>query len=386
MDLLTQALMNAQKQRENPYQEAGQGLSSFGTSFINNDRQYGDDDPKDRIVASLLTGLTGAVVQGFGAYQERERRRSLTNDLMGLSGAYYGGEDLNPLVNSLQSQDAKDLVPMLQMEQASNQRQLAQELAKEKAKRQTDFQYDMLGKTGMLMGQGEGGLTFTKTPLADGLADIEGQKTLAQELAKSKVEQGLGPKPKDIVDREDKFRNELFQRSGVDALRTVDQSFKSMLQSYSDTSGASDLDFIYGVAKTLDPTSVVREGEQVLMQRTDGIFGQLNSYLGQVKGKRKLEEETRRGLLDLAANRRDQLVNTYTGAVNEYKGLTDRAGGNFANVGVYGNFEPSNKLLEALQKAGSTTGSPSPKMFRIRDKQTNEIIIVPETELGKYQQ
>jgi gas vesicle protein len=133
-----------------------------------------------------------------------------------------------------------------------------------------------------------------------------------------------------------------------------------MIKSYPDESGASDIDFIYGGAKAVDPESVVRGSEGVMFQKTGGILGELAALLGQVKSGRKLRQEERKSILDLVGRRRDELVNTYTGAVNEYKGLTDRAGGNFSNVGIYGDYQPSNSLLEALNKPPQASGSPSP--------------------------
>jgi hypothetical protein len=274
MDLLTQALMNAQKQRENPYQEAGQGLSSFGNSFINNDREYGGDDPKDRIVASLLTGLTGAVVQGFGAYQERDRRRTLTNDLMGLSSAYYGGEDLNPLVNSLQSQDAKDLVPMLQMEQASTQRQLAQQLATDRAKRQNDFKYDLLGKTGMLMGQGEGGLTFTKTPLADIVNKTQGgdiPETLRPTLAKVLANQPLTLDDANAITGSGRLDLMREARQGRQLNETDSRFDQNIALRKGQNQIAADLEYITGMIPSSSTVSKEQQ-RQASLNRLQSVF------------------------------------------------------------------------------------------------------------------
>ena len=353
MDTLTQALINAQKPRENAWSTAGQGMSQDTMSYLTNDKQFGDDDPTSRLVASLISGLGGAALQGFGAYQERERRNTLNQDLMSLGGAYYGGKDINPLVGSLQSSEARDLVPLLQIEQASNQRDLRQEVAKEIAKRETDFLYDQKDK-GLIV---QGNKWDVNPSYLDSTSKIQGAKVLAEEQAKLEAQKGAGAPPKEIAEREDKFRTELFQRSGVDGLRTVDQMFNSMIKSYPDESGASDIDFIYGGAKAVDPESVVRGSEGVMFQKTGGILGELAALLGQVKSGRKLRPEERKSILDLVGRRRDELVNTYTGAVNEYKGLTDRAGGNFANVGIYGDYQPSSGLLEALNKPAQNTAN-----------------------------
>jgi hypothetical protein len=454
MDLLTQALMNAQKQRENPYQEAGQGLSSFGTNFINNDRQYGDDDPKDRIVASLLTGLTGAVVQGFGAYQERDRRRTLTNDLMGLSSAYYGGEDLNPLVNSLQSQDAKDLVPMLQMEQASNQRAMAQQIAADRAKRQNDFQYDLLGKTGMLMGQGEGGLTFTKTPLADVVNKTQGgdiPENLRPILAKVLADQPLTLDDANAITGAGRLDLVKESRQNRQINEVGDRFDESIGLRKGQSQIAADLEYITQMVPA--PATVAKEQQrQASLNRLQNIFkiasedpkydflsavgndaaaldflantGYQDVRLLSGTGASLTGNEGEKnqgqlfatfgtdpiGALSRLATGRDQRqfskdISSLMGELEDAR-LLKTYGAKRVNKG-FNAYDPEilrsiapninntyksqvDQYLAGVGQQPIASGSPStiasPKMFRIRDKQTNEIIMVPETELGKYQQ
>ena len=54
---------------------------------------------------------------------------------------------------------------------------------------------------------------------------------------------------------------------------------------------AAQLGMIFNYMKSLDPQSVVREGEQVQVKRTDGIFGTLGNYVSQLSNGKMLNNE-----------------------------------------------------------------------------------------------
>lgn len=64
------------------------------------------------------------------------------------------------------------------------------------------------------------------------------------------------------LEEELKLRKSFETSPGVSRYREVFPTLASMKKSLNDPSVISDLDFVYGVAKILDPTSVVRESEQ----------------------------------------------------------------------------------------------------------------------------
>lgn len=61
-------------------------------------------------------------------------------------------------------------------------------------------------------------------------------------------------------------------------------NFETFQSAIGRESGTGDTVAIITAAKILDPGSVVREGEQEVIRRSDGIFGQLQTALGQVRG------------------------------------------------------------------------------------------------------
>ena len=281
MDTLTQALINAQKPRENAWQTAGQGMSQDTMSYLTNDRQFGDDDPTSRLVASLISGLGGAALQGFGAYQERERRNTLNQDLMSLGGAYYGGEDLSGYADKLQSSDARDLLPALQLEQASSQRELAQALMKEKAKRKNDFQYDMLGK-GLVMGQDEtGGLQFTSVPgYADAIRAQKGAEggdipeALRPTLAKVLADQPLTLDDANAITGAGRLDLMREARQGRQINEVGGRFDRSMGLREGEREIAADLEYITGMKPT-GATASKEQARQASLNRLVGIFNQV---------------------------------------------------------------------------------------------------------------
>ena len=78
-------------------------------------------------------------------------------------------------------------------------------------------------------------------------------------------------------------------------------SYRSMLKSKSLTHAAGDIDFIYGVAKIFDPDSVVREGEMVIVRRTQSLPKGVKGWLLRiVQGGERLTPEAKERILDVA--------------------------------------------------------------------------------------
>lgn len=61
---------------------------------------------------------------------------------------------------------------------------------------------------------------------------------------------------------------------------------------------AAQLGMIFNYMKSLDPQSVVREGEQVQVKRTDGIFGTLGNYVSQLSNGKMLNNKQVQDLIN----------------------------------------------------------------------------------------
>ena len=101
-----------------------------------------------------------------------------------------------------------------------------------------------------------------------------------------------------------KFVNGLETAPGVKGWRQIAPTLASMRKSLSDKSSISDLDFINGVAKILDPTSVVRESEGKMVIESQSITSQTLGTLNKIlNGEQALDDKTRRQMYQLARRR-----------------------------------------------------------------------------------
>lgn len=95
---------------------------------------------------------------------------------------------------------------------------------------------------------------------------------------------------------------------GFERLKQVAPTINSMIASLDDPSAMADLDFVYGLAKILDPTSVVRESEAGMVIDSQGIgpslLGQLNKILS---GDQAMLPEVRQKLVGVALRRAQEL-------------------------------------------------------------------------------
>lgn len=89
-----------------------------------------------------------------------------------------------------------------------------------------------------------------------------------------------GPKPSDRLALYKDYEN----APETQSYNTLATTLGSLSTAINDNSKVSDLDFIYGVAKALDPTSVVRESEGQMVVDSQGlapsVLGRLNSIIG----------------------------------------------------------------------------------------------------------
>jgi hypothetical protein len=88
-------------------------------------------------------------------------------------------------------------------------------------------------------------------------------------------------------------------------------------------SKVSDLALVVQLAKAMDPTSVVREGEVYTIQRQGGLFDALQSYLGYIKNQGQLTDAMRQ---DLAETVMTYYKAAYEGAAGRQKWYGDIAG------------------------------------------------------------
>jgi len=101
--------------------------------------------------------------------------------------------------------------------------------------------------------------------------------------------------------------------------------YQSMVAAAGTNDRAADLNLVYGLAKIFDPTSVVREGEQILVRNTAGIPEQLIGWIDSLNGGGALEPATRAAIMGQALSRVESYQGDLSNQLDFYSGIAGRA-------------------------------------------------------------
>lgn len=108
--------------------------------------------------------------------------------------------------------------------------------------------------------------------------------------------------------------------------------YDSMVTTAGNNTKASDLNLVYGLGKIMDPGSVVREGEQVMVRNTAAWPDWLKGAYSQLQGGAALDKTTRESILSEAYIRANSYQQAFEKDVAQYRGISDRYGINQADV------------------------------------------------------
>lgn len=100
--------------------------------------------------------------------------------------------------------------------------------------------------------------------------------------------------------REKDLRQEYELNPNVKSYQIVRDNYERIRQGAQQTSGAGDLAIIFGYMKMLDPTSVVREGEQASASNAAGVPAAIRNSYNSIMSGDKLSPEARQQLLSAA--------------------------------------------------------------------------------------
>lgn len=133
-------------------------------------------------------------------------------------------------------------------------------------------------------------------------------KAMQIEKMKAEVEQMRNAKPKPAIEDPLKVGKAFESQEGQSRIKAIAPTIESMYRSLTDPSAMADLDFVYGLAKILDPTSVVRESEGRMVLDAQGIGPQLLGTLNKiVSGDQAMDSKTRANLFSVAVRRAQEL-------------------------------------------------------------------------------
>jgi hypothetical protein len=132
--------------------------------------------------------------------------------------------------------------------------------------------------------------------------------------------------PQKQFDNSNKLRDEFNGSKVVQNYREVTPIMESMKDAVQRPSRAADLNMVYALAKIMDPGSVVREGEMIMVNNTQGIGDRLAGMINSLNGGAQLTPETRQRIIEEAQSRYKGLESSYKALEDHYGGMSDRFG------------------------------------------------------------
>jgi hypothetical protein len=138
------------------------------------------------------------------------------------------------------------------------------------------------------------------------------------------IYQGTGYSPSDVHD----VRKEFESLPNYKAYQQAAPVYQSMVDTAKTDSKASDLNLVYGLGKIMDPNSVVREGEMVMVNNTSSLPDWVQGAINSVNGGSRLEPATRTAILNEAKSRMGAYRSVLDNDVKQYTGIAQRRGMN----------------------------------------------------------
>lgn len=130
------------------------------------------------------------------------------------------------------------------------------------------------------------------------------EKAIAARAAEAKaLAEADAAAKKDVIAGTDNMRKELGGHPQVRSYQKVVPIFDAMIGYSKTDSKAADLGLIYSLASILDPDSVVREGETIMVKRTGGLDDQVLGWINQVNGGSQFTPGQRASIMQVAAGR-----------------------------------------------------------------------------------
>lgn len=163
--------------------------------------------------------------------------------------------------------------------------------------------------------------------------EAEKLKTMGK-IAGENEAYGTGQNPNDPrLGLADTLRKEIIGNKEIIDFKDVRNKIGVLQKAMLDNRSVSDLDFIYGVAKVLDPGSVVRESDSGMVIDSASIpaatLGYLNKYVNAGTG---LDSKQRVALFDLAKRHLDTRKERVSSIIDDYSELAGRRGLNPTDI------------------------------------------------------
>jgi hypothetical protein len=159
-----------------------------------------------------------------------------------------------------------------------------------------------------------------------------------------------------------KLRNEV---QGLPSYKNIAQAapvYKSMLEAAGRDTRAADVNMIYGMAKIMDPGSVVRESEMTVAQAIATLPQQLQATVqSQLQSSGRLTPEVREAIMQEAHSRIGSYQSMFDQDISMYRGIAQR--GRMNEADVLPSFGPYEQYKRAGKPAPAAAGSDLKKKY-----------------------
>lgn len=157
------------------------------------------------------------------------------------------------------------------------------------------------------------------------------------------------------------LRKEIHQLPSYKNMSQALPIYRSMAETAGRNTKASDLNLVYGLGKIMDPTSVVREGEMVMVKNTASLPDWLQGAIASLNGGAALTPETRQAIMTEAHGRVQGYDQAFKQDAGQYSGIVQRNNFNPSDViPDFGTYEPWKMPAAAKEATGKKDNSIPP--------------------------
>lgn len=313
--------------------------------------------------AAALGGVADLTNSLFGAYQQRTAAEGLeelsqesTRGRAALLNAYIGAKQRGLATSP------NVIAPNIGMPDATPEQQAMASALRSQQQRDTEKGLrEGVGQLGLLSGDPTL-RDFSNALLRQDTSDLQAQRleqsgerlrllsegdkrraelaerklSLMEEQAKSRREnadvRAAEKKTADALKLEGDLRKEVMGNPITRSYLEAQVAYEKVQRAAKDPSAAGDLALIFGVMKTLDPGSTVREGEFANAQNAGGVDDRVVSLYNRVIAGQRLSPDQRADFVRTAGTQFAAQQAGFQRIVDAYRGVAQRAGVNVADV------------------------------------------------------
>lgn len=151
-----------------------------------------------------------------------------------------------------------------------------------------------------------------------------GDKNMVYNKTNPSIVRDLGASSENKFGNVAELRKEIHTLPSYKNWTQAEPIYRAMIDTQGVDSKASDLNLVYGLGKIFDPTSVVREGEMVMVRNTASLPDWLVGSINSLNGGARLTPDTRKAILNEARIRTQQYYDMVQQDTEPYRGIAKR--------------------------------------------------------------